>query len=184
MSRITIIGIDPGLNFTGYSIVAGTIKNGKVSNIVVKKVGVIRPEWIAPSGSLEKVRAMMIAVEKQINIRDLTADYCVIEFQQKYPKNKEFHYVNPNDLIKLGYISATAGVTLGLDNVVYVLPRIWTKSKSKKIHQEVTLSKIKKDINQWPWFAKENNQRAVGDAIDATGLAIWGLEEMANNLSK
>lgn len=181
MTRITVLGIDPGLNFTGYSIVAGTLKDGEVSNIVVKKVGIIRPEWAAPSGSLEKVRAMMTSVEKQIDIRDLKADYCVIEFQQKYPKAKEFHYVNPNDLIKLGYISATAGVTLGLENVVFVLPRIWTRSKAKKKHQEITLSKVKKDITQWPWFAKENNQRAVGDAIDATGLAIWGLEEMARS---
>jgi hypothetical protein len=178
--RITILGIDPGLNFTGYAIVSGTVEPGKVSRITIKRLGIIRPAWSGQPGSVDKVKAMMSAVLEELPKRNLNiADYNIVEFQQKYPKQKEFHYVNPNDLIRIGYISATAAVATDLENTIFVLPRIWTKGCPKDKNHDRIKAKINKPFEQWPWDAKEANQRAIKDGLDAVGLAIWGLEEIA-----
>jgi len=183
--RFTILGIDPGLNFTGYALVSGTVEQDKVSRIKVKRVGVIRPAWTGVPGSLDKVKAMMTAVLYEIPKRGLDiADYNVVEFQQKYPKPKEHHYVNPNDLIRIGYVSATAAISSDIEDTFFVLPRIWTRGKPKDQNHKLIKAKIAQDMKQWPWDAKENNQRAIKDALDAVGLAIWGLEEISKRFDK
>lgn len=184
-NRVTALGIDPGLNFTGYALVHADIGPEGMEHLAVERLGVIRPYRSSTPNTLDKVKVMMESVHDKIPKVGLDiADYNIVEFQQCYPKSKQQHYTNPNDLIRIGYVSAAAAVAAGLENTVFVLPRIWTKGKPKAQNHELIKAKFEQPYEAWHWDAKENNARARLDAMDAVGLAVWGLEQVAENMQK
>lgn len=143
------IGIDPGLNATGWAVVeadkgpiaTGTVRPGKDDTNLYRKL-------------------LRIQVHLEIAISTYEPECLVVE-QMQVRHGTQY---DPQDLIPLSIITGIA-FALRQQGAYIPTPTEWKGSVPKDIHHE----RLRKKLNF--------NERASKDALDAIGLAVWGLEQ-------
>lgn len=168
-----IIGFDPGYTKLG----VGIIEVDDDFEISVVTGVVLYPSWKGASKSLDKIEAMIDAVQK-LKIREpefFEGDLVIVEGQEHY--GGRFRGANPNVLIRMGKVSGSLYSLSDCPEKHFVLPKTWTKSRCKEDNHCVILDKLtNQDPDDWPWYPKKPKKSDYEHVIDAVGMAVWGFE--------
>ncbi len=178
----TILGIDPGTKKIGIAVVRDTtlihidIAKGKNQIATIDNLSTIIDDCDCSHYGITTV---------------------VIESQQYYLEDQE-KKSKPEDLIKLAFMSGAAAAfcTQYLPNskIVQVFPKVWKGNVPKHIKQKRILTKLNIPISHYMKTMCPVPDVSTGmhcknmlkvndgdwrDILDAAGLALWGLEEVA-----
>jgi Holliday junction resolvasome RuvABC endonuclease subunit len=154
-----IIGIDPGINYTGVA----AVHDGKKCAITL----IERKYKDLADNAFEQCATL----GKWLNSIPKT-DAIVVEAPRIYPGSKS----RDNDQMDLSYMAGAlsiAAVTFSLcENVFAPYPRQWKGTVSKKVHNARVLAQLPEledMLRPWPRGKHEH-------MIDAAGLALWAIK--------
>ena len=155
-----IIGIDPGINYTGVCVL-NSDRTVQAVELIERKVQKLSANIRIQKGAIsyfldENTTAPFISL------------VVVLEMPRIYPQSKS----RDNDILDLAAMAgALAGATYG--DLVY--PRTWKGTTPKKIHNERILNALP-DLRG---FLSPYPKGKWEHIIDAAGIALWALERKA-----
>lgn len=160
---VRIIGIDPGKNYTGVTILDTYLIKEAACGFGVTLCGCYLYDG--------KGRDLGVNVDGQAHqIRECVAtfqpDEVIIEKPQIYSKGK----ARPNDILDLALMAGALGAC-GMP-CTFVTPARWKGQVKKHIHNARILEKLPNLHEALAGLAKGKHEHI----IDAAGLALWSIE--------
>lgn len=148
-----VLGIDPGLKACGICLLNGPAGTARFATVRPKVQGPSLPPRVEEVG---RAAYAFCGV--------LTPDLLVVEHMQIYPQRKQKG--DPNDLIDLAFLEGFLVRQLRHKSVELPTPEQWKKGLDKAVHHH----RLRR---QNPWLPRMSK-----DAMDAFGLAFYGLERL------
>lgn len=167
MEIIKIVGIDPGLRFTGYSMVSYNTEDNTIST---SNCGVLK----TPSAfkGLDAVFYMLKEL-KALNER-LNFDHCdhtIVEIPAAIYGAK----FSAGALMPVSSVAGGCCVIFDIEKVIPVYPSVWNKRKKKDVTKKET-ENILGDADSWNYDYKPKAKSQMEHIIDSASLALWYLQ--------
>lgn len=148
-----VLGVDPGLTATG----AALFDNGEWRTCT------IRPKGSDLVARIEEIIVSLKGFVRRGAGYGIPLDLLVVERMFAYPGRKVV--AQPNDLIKLAMLGGAVIGAIPHELAAAPTPKVWKGGVPKDIHH--------KRLRQRIGFRLEACSK---DAMDAVGLALWGLD--------
>lgn len=170
MEIVRILGIDPGLRFTGYGILNYNFENNE---IWASDCGVIKNTTEKGVKGLEKINIMKNRIMETLDKPPFEdCDNYIIEVPAAI-FNKNF---SAGSLIPVAVVS---GFLLGLfhnQNVTPVYPVVWNQRRKKEVTRANT-EEVLGDCDTWKYLEKIPAKGQMEHVVDAVSIALWFFEK-------
>lgn len=186
--RFVAIGVDPDTFATGLALVSCALPPGADAphGITVEQVAVAAAEGPdARARLVHMASALQDQIESMVGSAGHDVDIIVVEGQAARPGDKR-----PDDIVQLAVVQGIAMGALRAEldaTMVAPLPVQWKGTRTKKAHQADLLKCLGlcAELKGIPGSERGEGQTAKqaakqrGHVVDAIGLAVWGLEQLA-----
>ncbi len=193
---MTVFGFDPDLDTTGWSCVTGTVVVPPTGKTLVTSVHLGMVETQIKGTDVQKAAAMIAALCQWHAPNSEAVPHGVfVEAQQVYPTKDEDmgkRIAKANDLLRLAQITGAVqalGSRVGIAHVHAVLPATWKGQQHKDstvamLQQRlpgavITLHHSNKPNQVVDAAALDHLPARMGHALDAVGVALYGLDHLA-----
>lgn len=166
MEIVKVLGVDPGLRFTGLSVVEYNTETQKwkVKGCQIIKVPPTIKGTEAILEMLDRIEGAMCELYREV-------DMAVIE-SPPAPFNR---LIAMGGLLSVAHISGGASVLFGLSKSRLVRPAEWNKKRKKEDTHKKT-QELLGSIDSWEFIEKVKNKDQLEHVLDAASMAVFWIQ--------
>jgi len=147
----TVVGVDPGLQATGVALLEGGFA----------KLWTLRSGYVKTVGLGQRVLEMAAKLPPLEGVDSLVIEHMKVYIQRKQEGD-------PNDLVNLAVVEGVMLATISAKSYYLPTPAEWNRGVIKRVRHQRLRSNV----------IEEPDGRVSEHAMDALGLAVYGLERV------